>query len=228
MAEICTAYPLHEPSLFSHGGHHVYAWAYHVLLGLAAAAVGDTIEAATSFRALQAFGNLREKADTLYPAFIAHAAGYLDEAVDLFEYVYPLYKEGGAITLFVLICFDFARTLKDRGAEGDLERARSLATEGLELAVKLGMKLTGGRLERLLEEMGAGEPQTTAYPDDLTQREVDVLCLAAKGYSNRQMAEKLFISIKTVSSHLQNIYNKIGVSNRSEATAYAIRNGLTD
>ncbi len=45
---------------------------------------------------------------------------------------------------------------------------------------------------------------------------------------NKEIGERLFISMKTVATHLRHAYEKTGVANRAEATAYAIRNGLAD
>ncbi len=60
----------------------------------------------------------------------------------------------------------------------------------------------------------------------LSRREVEVLVLVASGRTNRQIAEQLFLSVATVERHLVNLYRKIGVHRRTEATAYAIRHRL--
>jgi DNA-binding NarL/FixJ family response regulator len=72
------------------------------------------------------------------------------------------------------------------------------------------------------------ESQAATPPDGLTPREIEVLQLIAAGRSNRQMAEDLFLSIRTVERHVANIYRKIDVHNRAEATAYAIQHRLVD
>ena len=64
------------------------------------------------------------------------------------------------------------------------------------------------------------------YPDGLTAREVEVLRLIAAGSTNRQIAAALVVSVATAERHIANIYAKIGVTNRAEATAYALRHGL--
>ncbi len=64
-------------------------------------------------------------------------------------------------------------------------------------------------------------------PNGLTAREVEVLQLVAAGHTNQAIADELFLSIKTVSRHLSNIYTKIGVSSRSAATAFAFEHHLT-
>jgi DNA-binding NarL/FixJ family response regulator len=63
-------------------------------------------------------------------------------------------------------------------------------------------------------------------PGPLTRREVEVLSLVAFGKTNRDIAENLFISEKTVARHLSNIFTKLGLSSRSAATAYAFQNHL--
>jgi predicted ATPase/DNA-binding CsgD family transcriptional regulator len=71
------------------------------------------------------------------------------------------------------------------------------------------------------------QPSTSTYPDDLTTREVEVLQLMARGWSNAQIAEQLVISPRTVNSHLTTIYRKIQVTSRSAATRYALEHHFT-
>ncbi|MGD2143810.1 MAG: response regulator transcription factor [Anaerolineae bacterium] len=59
--------------------------------------------------------------------------------------------------------------------------------------------------------------------DQLTDRELEVLRLAAKGMSNREIARDLTISVRTVQTHLTNIFNKMGVGSRTEAVVHALR-----
>ena len=69
-------------------------------------------------------------------------------------------------------------------------------------------------------------PQRSVRPAGLSEREVEVLGLVIRGLSNRQMAEALFVSPKTVDHHIQHIYDKIGVSTRVGATLFALQHGL--
>jgi DNA-binding NarL/FixJ family response regulator len=62
--------------------------------------------------------------------------------------------------------------------------------------------------------------------DVLTPRELQVLKLIAEAYTSKQIAQELFISVKTVERHRQNILDKLGMSDRVELTRYAIRRGL--
>lgn len=65
-------------------------------------------------------------------------------------------------------------------------------------------------------------------PDPLTEREVDVLKLLARGLTNQQIAEKLVIGEATVRTHVSNILGKLHLANRTQAALYALREGLTD
>ena len=62
---------------------------------------------------------------------------------------------------------------------------------------------------------------TAALPDGLTRRELEVLVLLAQGKTNRTIGTELFISEKTVASHVSHIFTKLGITSRSAATAYA-------
>ena len=61
--------------------------------------------------------------------------------------------------------------------------------------------------------------------EPLSEREVEVLKLAAKGISNKDIAEQLFLSPRTVQAHLGNIFNKLGVASRIEAVLCGLRRG---
>ena len=60
----------------------------------------------------------------------------------------------------------------------------------------------------------------------LTEREVGVLRLVAEGHTNKEIAARLFVSPDTINGHLDNIYRKLGVSDRAHAVAVALRSGL--
>ena len=62
--------------------------------------------------------------------------------------------------------------------------------------------------------------------EDLTARERDILGLLAKGYENQRIADELFISIKTVKTHVSNILSKLEVSDRTQAVVYAFQHHL--
>jgi len=76
-------------------------------------------------------------------------------------------------------------------------------------------------LERLARLAGSSRPEGL-----LSRRESEVLTLVAAGKTNRAIATELFISEKTVARHVSNIFTKLGLSSRAEATAYAYKHGL--
>lgn len=76
---------------------------------------------------------------------------------------------------------------------------------------------------------GEGEGPVTKraqHPGRLSRREVDVLRLAAKGLTTKQIADRLYISAKTADHHIQHVYNKIGVSTRAAAALWAMQNAV--
>jgi len=83
---------------------------------------------------------------------------------------------------------------------------------------------------RMLEEFRRLSRRPSAIPDDeaisLTSREQEVLSLVAEGYSDKEIAQELSLSIHTVKSHMRNILGKLHLSHRHEAALYAVREGL--
>ncbi len=84
-------------------------------------------------------------------------------------------------------------------------------------------------IEYALEQEAAAEPAATpeTYPAGLSAREAEVLRLVAAGLTNAQIGERLFVSPRTVNSHLTRIFAKLGVTSRAAATGYAHEHGLT-
>jgi len=81
---------------------------------------------------------------------------------------------------------------------------------------------------KLLNQFASSQPMASSRPaDDLTERERDVLKLVAQGMSNKEIGLELTISPHTVKAHLRHILDKLNLRSRSEAAAWAERNGLT-
>ena len=78
---------------------------------------------------------------------------------------------------------------------------------------------------KVLQELAQPAP-SSAMPDPLTQREVEVLQLVAQGKENRAIAEELVISEATVRTHVSNILGKLHLASRTQAALYALREGL--
>ncbi|MGD9933052.1 MAG: LuxR C-terminal-related transcriptional regulator [Dehalococcoidia bacterium] len=110
---------------------------------------------------------------------------------------------------------------------------RTLLDEGEPVLGMLRRAATGPhgsyvtRLLLLAGESGAAAPRPRATaPDDLSEREQDVLRLLVLGSSNREIADELVVSLDTVKTHLRNVYGKLGVHSRTQAIAAARARGL--
>ncbi|HWV24538.1 MAG TPA: AAA family ATPase [Thermomicrobiales bacterium] len=86
--------------------------------------------------------------------------------------------------------------------------------------------LAASEVRAVLARAESGEPDHLPFPMGLSEREVEVLRLVADGLTNVQIADHLYISPKTVSSHLVNIFAKLGVTSRASATRIALEHGL--
>ena len=111
--------------------------------------------------------------------------------------------------------------LKDVSKDELVDAIRQVATGGAFIESQM--------LKGMLSEM---KPQGGAAPSpaakNLTKREREILAFVAEGMSNREIAEKLVLSPETVKSHVAAILEKLGVSDRTQAAIYAVRNGLVE
>jgi len=113
--------------------------------------------------------------------------------------------------------------LKDISPD-DLAKAVREAHRGrVQLHPEAAKKLMSAIAEK--EEAPVGRSRQSA-PDELTERELEVLRLIAAGLSNRDIAEKMVISEKTVKTHVSSILGKLHLDDRTQAAIYALRHGL--
>ena len=102
--------------------------------------------------------------------------------------------------------------LKEAADDELVEAVRRAAVGESYLNPKLGARM-------------ASEPPSGA-PDDLSPREVDVLRLIALGHTNAEIAQQLFLSVRTVETHRSHIQQKLGLSTRADLVGYALERGL--
>ncbi len=78
------------------------------------------------------------------------------------------------------------------------------------------------KVTALRGSLGVQPARIMKYPSNMTERQWEVLRLLAQGKTNHEIAQALVLSERTVQRHIANIYDKTGVRNRSEATAFAM------
>jgi DNA-binding NarL/FixJ family response regulator len=114
----------------------------------------------------------------------------------------------------------------DVGDRSDDERARAAALVAAHLDVldRLGARPVADRARRLLRRLGArpAPAPRVRLPGQLSAREAEIARLVAEGLSNPEIAERLFISQRTVTTHLQRIYQRLGVGSRTGLTRYVV------
>ena len=101
------------------------------------------------------------------------------------------------------------------------------AAAHLRTEVKHG-RLDGDAVNAVLAAAGHRVRRRREWPAGLTPREVEVLGLISRGHPSREVADRLGIAEKTVGSHIEHIYAKIGCSTRAEASLFAMQHGLLD
>ena len=156
---------------------------------------------------------------------LSQTMGKLDQAAASFEDALAFCRKAGYRPELAWTCCDYADMLLERGGEGDHPKAISLLNESLAISSELGMRPLMERVEARLAGLEPRAP-ITEYPGGLSQREVEVLRLVAAGKTDREIAEELYISFRTVGNHVRNILNKTNTINRTEAATYANQHGL--
>lgn len=129
-------------------------------------------------------------------------------AYDDDEYVFALLEAGAAGYL-----------LKDVGSSEVIQAVRAVYAGESVLHPVIARKVVG-RFRPSAADAGKSNPEI-----ELSERETQVLKLAAKGMSNSDIAKELFINVRTVQGHLSSIFNKLGVGSRTEAIFQAVKKG---
>jgi len=123
---------------------------------------------------------------------------------------------------------DVILRLLKAGATGCIARADSVANlaRAIIAAGRGEIALPPVIAGRALAALASGDSMHTNPVEELTDREVDVLRLLASGMTNKDIAQTLFLSVRTIEAHLRSIYGKLAVSSRTEAALWAVRNGF--
>jgi NarL family two-component system response regulator LiaR len=98
-------------------------------------------------------------------------------------------------------------------------------------AVRSGEAVLDSEVTRKLVQRLANlsrNPEDREAAGQLTDREIEIMKWAARGLSNKELSEKLFISLRTVKAHMTNIFNKLGCSSRTDAIIKGLKQGFID
>ena len=142
----------------------------------------------------------------------------------------PAMAEASPETLVVVLTMQedpaFAREALRAGARGYVLKQAA----GAELVQAIRAAAGGGTWlnPELGARMAAAPPTPSGPPGDLTEREVEVLRLIALGHTNNEIAEQLYLSVRTVETHRAHIQQKLGLSTRAELVRYALENDLIE
>ncbi len=146
----------------------------------------------------------------------AAALGRLDAAVEDLEAAASICDANGARGYAVQARVELAAALTRRQAPGDLDRARAALDAAAGEAERLGMVPFTERIGRLRARLPAAAPAGSP----LSPRELEVARLVARGLTNKQIGETLYVSERTAENHVQHILVKLGFSNRSRIAAW--------
>jgi HD-GYP domain-containing protein (c-di-GMP phosphodiesterase class II) len=139
---------------------------------------------------------------------------------------YPAGLSGSAISrpARILAAADAYQAMREPRPHRAALSPDGAATE-LRAEVKAG-RFDADAVDAVLGAAGHRVPRRREGPAGLTAREVEVLVLVARGMSNKEIADRLVISAKTVGNHVEHIYGKIDAKNRAAASLFAMRHGL--
>lgn len=203
-----------------------------VIIAHALGSLGSTVERLGDDRAAFDFyferlilicelGDPRDIADSIERiANLARRGNKLDYAVCLLGVASVLRQQAGGLSYRVTVDGDIDRELSGlRAIVPDVE-FRAAWDRGRRMALEDAVELAFQSREAVQDE------HRPATPGGLTPRELEVLALMASGKSNSEMADELYLSIRTVERHVSNIYRKIDAHNRTDATRYALQHKI--
>ena len=146
---------------------------------------------------------------------------------DLAEHCYSraqhVHEQWRMLPMVAHTCYAWADMLTRRGAEGDDVQASQLLGRSRSIAEDLGMVRLAAKVRSLSDQITVRRSVATMSGTRLSSREMEVLRLIAAGLSDREIAETLYISPRTVTTHVSHILGKLGVRTRTEAATTGLR-----
>lgn len=171
---------------------------------------------------------LTERMLTTTPALerIGHCAALHHERLDGSGYPKGLSGEAIPVPARVVAAADVYAALRQTRPHREAMEAKQ--AEAILRSEVIDGRLDGHAVNAVLSAAGHRVRRRAELPGGLTRRELDVIVELARGRSNPEIAEILGVTRRTVTSHLEHIFNKLGVSRRTEAALFAMRHGLVD
>ncbi len=178
-------------------------------------------------RAVQAgeIGDYPQTSLDLTRARMAALRGDLAAATTNFARARETLDASGQRPLRAIVDYDEAQALIRQ--KGDALLATELLAAAQAAFTELGLTVWDSRAKQAQADLEASTTRPL-FPAGLTEREMDVLRLVGRGYSDRQISDALYISPRTVNAHLRNMFAKATVNNRTELSVWAAAQGLLD
>jgi len=226
-------YLLEAATLAEAKGEKTLQIAPRALLAQVASKAGELREARTHLSRAQEIVSNGEDWRGL-AAEVCQSEAVLATAEERWEDADSAFEKASAINLRYHLPYYQARSFMEWGRmrlsrddPGDRQQATALLDEALGIFQSIQASKMVEKVVALKEQVEQRPAKAPGYPDGLSQREVEVLRLIASGNSNREIAEELFVSVRTIERHITNIYTKTNARGRADAMAYALRHGLS-
>ena len=123
---------------------------------------------------------------------------------------------------------EVVRTLMDIGIDGFISKRQSSANEPAEAirSIMNGLKYFGKDIAAIIYNIYVSKKKTAEVTPEFTEREKEIIYLCREGLQGKQIADRLNISPRTVDTHKNNIFKKLGINNTMEMVQYALKQGI--
>ena len=123
---------------------------------------------------------------------------------------------------------DVVRAVMDTGINGFISKRQSSADEPAEAirSIMGGLEYFGKDIAAIMYNIYVSKRKTTEVTSEFTEREKEIICLCREGLQGKQIADRLDISPRTVDTHKNNIFKKLGINNTMEMVQYALKQGI--
>jgi DNA-binding CsgD family transcriptional regulator/tetratricopeptide (TPR) repeat protein len=157
-------------------------------------------------------------------ALLTARSGEVSRSIPLFEAAEAEAEEMGLMLEALWVQLGLGEALSS------IDRRRAIETlqRGRDLAISVGSQSARAHAEQLLRALGVRTWRRGARGEPLSERELEIARLVARGASNPEIAQLLFLSRKTVERHVSNLLIKLAVRNRAELASRLTRNGIVD